>query len=233
MDFVRFPLSPDARATHCNQSPCRLPLQPLAALHACAPEAAEHHFEVDAPTVSERRMTRALRSLAVAASEEPSWAVRRRAMMSLAAAVANERGDDAGQDAVREEAIERLGETMQETLRSIRTGDTQFMIALPPATTQVQNALLMANSPQQQAVYAEHLVPVLAGAHEAILESWDTIRSDPRSLAAAARFLDESELLLSVLTNTPQRNAQLSKAIMNGQRGPVQQAAEHWNPYRG
>ena len=43
MDFVRLPLSPDARATHCNQSPCRLPLQPLAALHACAPEAARHH----------------------------------------------------------------------------------------------------------------------------------------------------------------------------------------------
>jgi hypothetical protein len=74
---------------------------------------------------------------------------------------------------------------------------------------------------------------MLASSHEAILQSWDAIREDPRSLAATARFLDESELLLSILTKSPHKNVQLSKAIVSGNRGPVEDASKRWQPHRG
>ncbi len=42
-----------------------------------------------------------------------------------------------------------------------------------------------------------------------------------------------AHLLTAAEPDQAKLDEQLSKAIMNGQRGPVQQAAEHWNPYRG
>jgi hypothetical protein len=186
-----------------------------------------------APTVSERRLTRALRSLSIAAREEPNWAVRRRAIMALSAAVSNQRGSDAGQRTIRSIAVELLAETLSDTLRSIGNGKTEFTVTLPIATTALQNTLLVVNSPDEQAAIAEHIVPMLASSHEAILQSWDAIREDPRSLAATARFLDESELLLSILTKSPHKNAQLSKAIVSGNRGPVEDASKRWQPHRG
>ena len=186
-----------------------------------------------APTVSERRLTRALRSLSIAAREEPNWAVRRRAIMAMAAAVSNQRGSDAGQKAIRSIAVELLSETLSDTLRSIGNGKTEFAVTLPIATTALQNTLLIVNSPEEQAKIAEHIVPMLASSHEAILQSWDAIRQNPRSLAATARFLDESELLLSILTKSSHENVQLSKAIVSGNRGPVEEASKRWQQHRG
>ncbi len=185
------------------------------------------------PTVSERRTTRALRSLAIACCEEPDWAVRRRMILSMANAMANQRGQDASQHAVRDAAIEQLAQAMADTLQDIASGQAQFVQTLPIATTELQSTLLTAGDDDTRTAIAEVVVPVLARGHDAILQSWDSIRQDPRSLAAAARFLDESELLLTILTQSDPTDAQLSKAVLDGNRRPVETAARRWAAHRG
>lgn len=185
-----------------------------------------------APTVSERRLMRALRTIATRMGDEPNWAVRRRAFMALAAAVSNERGTDASQRSIRKRTLDLLATAMDATFEDIANGDVDHILALPVATGALQNTLLIANSPTEREELAKAVIPSLAEGHEAILQSWDKIRAKDRTMAAAARYLDESELLLSIMTDTPQSGPQLSVALRGDDRAAVQAASDRWKPRR-
>ena len=185
-----------------------------------------------APTVSERRLMRALRTVALGMGDEPNWAVRRRTFMALAAAVSNERGKDAAQGSIRRAAMELMAKAMDASFEDIGKGQVDHILALPVATGALQNTLLIANSPTEREEQAKAMVPSLAAGHASILQSWDQIRANPRTMDAAARYLDESELLLYILTDTQQTGPQLSEALRGGDRATMQAAADRWKPHR-
>ncbi len=187
---------------------------------------------VVSPNVSRSRAVRALRAVESAARDETSWPVHRRALKALAAGVANQRGADAGQDALREASLEFLAKTTTAALVSIANGRIELVSSLPVVTATIQSTILQATSPPEQAELATVMVPVLAGGHDAILASWDEIRANPRTLDSAARFLDESELLLMTLTQTAAQGPQLSKALRLGKRSDIEAASKRWSQYR-
>ena len=187
---------------------------------------------VASPNVSRSRAVRTLKRVNEAALEETSWPVHRRAIKVLAAGVANQRGTDAGQDAVREASLELLAQTTTAALASIAGGRVELVNGLPVVTATMQSTLLQAASPSEQVELGTVMVPVLARGHEAILTSWDEIRANPRALDSAARFLDESELLLATLTQTPAHGRQLSKALRSGNRSDIEAASKRWSQYR-
>ncbi|MCH2136054.1 MAG: hypothetical protein MK101_05665 [Phycisphaerales bacterium] len=188
---------------------------------------------VDADTVSKPRAIRALRTVARATADEPAWPVHRRAFTVLARGVGNTRGMDAGQVEIRDTALELMAETAQQTLESIKGGDVELVNGLPVVTGVMQNVLLLADTPKDRLWLSQAMTPVLAKGHEAILAQWDEIRADPRRQDSAARFLDESELLLGLMTETPAQDTQLSDAVRSGNRTDVEAAAQRWKRFQG
>jgi hypothetical protein len=187
---------------------------------------------IASPNVSKARAVRALRAIERSARDEVSWPVHRRVFKALAMGIANERGEDAGQAAVRKISLELLAETTQSALDAIKGGRVQLINGLPVVTATLQSTLLRAGSPAEQAELVKVMVPVLAGGHEAVLAQWDDIRSNPRTLDAAARYLDESELILTMLTKKPARGGQLSKALRSDKRSDLESASKRWSQYR-
>lgn len=187
---------------------------------------------VASPNVSKTRAIRAMRTVELAARDEVSWPVHRRAILTLAAGLGNQRGQHGDQEAVRTAALELLGKATRNSLTAITEGRTELVNGLPVVTEAIQNMLLLTGGPDEQAQLLEVMVPVLAGGHDAILASWDKIRSDPRTLDAAARYLDESELLLATLTQTPSQGPQLSEALRSGKRSDLESASKRWSRYR-
>lgn len=188
---------------------------------------------ISAPSVSEPRAIRAMRTVTRAARSESSWPVHRRALMVLAAGLGNHRGHDVGQEAVRLVALELLAEATGDTLDAVAEGRVDQVNGLPVVTGAMQNTLLMADTPEHADQLLETMVPVLSRGHESILAQWDAIRATPRTLESAARFLDESELLLTMLTDTPASGGQLSNALRSGDRRDVESAAQRWSRFKG